>query len=60
MYMEMIYGVALPSIWRFLELVWRRGQIIRIPEGIDFDEIIIVELLASVIKAQDQLRVGPW
>lgn len=35
-----------------------KGQIIRIPEGIDFDEIIIVELLASVVKAQDQLRVG--
>jgi L-iditol 2-dehydrogenase len=35
-----------------------KGQIIRIPEGIEFDEIIIVELLASVVKAQEQMRVG--
>ncbi len=35
-----------------------RGQILRIPDGIPFDEIIIVELLASVIKAQAQLRVS--
>ena len=35
-----------------------KGQILRIPEEIDFDEIVIVELLASVIKAQEQLRIG--
>lgn len=35
-----------------------RGQLIRIPEHIDFDQMIIVELLASVIKAQEQLEIS--
>ena len=35
-----------------------KGQIIRIPDEIDFDEIIIVELLASVIKSQEHMRVS--
>ncbi|MDR3551726.1 MAG: alcohol dehydrogenase catalytic domain-containing protein [Clostridia bacterium] len=34
------------------------GQILRIPEGIAFDEIIIVELLASVIASQENLRIS--
>ncbi len=35
-----------------------RGQLIRIPEHIGFDQMIIVELLASVIKAQEQLQTS--
>lgn len=35
-----------------------RGQIIKIPKDVDLEPMILVELLASVIKAQDCLKVG--
>lgn len=35
-----------------------KGQILPVPDNVDPDEIIIVELLSSVIKAQEQLRVS--
>ena len=35
-----------------------RGQIIKIPEGVDSEPMILAELLASVIKAQSDLQVG--
>jgi len=34
-----------------------RGQILSVPDGASLDEIILSELLASVLKAQEQLRV---
>lgn len=35
-----------------------RGQIIRLPEDSDPEPMILAELLASVVKAQDDLKVG--
>lgn len=35
-----------------------RGQILRVPDNIELDKIIITELLASVIKAHEQLRTS--
>jgi len=34
-----------------------RGQILRVPDGISLDEITLTELMASVLKAQEQMRV---
>src|SRR5699024_958920 len=34
-----------------------RGQIIKIPEGVSTDDIVIVELLSSVINSQDYANV---
>jgi L-iditol 2-dehydrogenase len=35
-----------------------RGQILRMPEDLAYDQVILAELLSSVIKAQEQLEVG--
>lgn len=35
-----------------------RGQILRIPEGIAFEEVVLAELLSSVIHAQEMLEIG--
>jgi L-iditol 2-dehydrogenase len=36
----------------------RRGQIIKVPDGVSLEPMILTELLASVIKAQSDLQVG--
>jgi L-iditol 2-dehydrogenase len=36
----------------------QRGQIIKVPDGVDLEPMILAELLASVIKAQSDLQVG--
>ncbi|MDR3164201.1 MAG: alcohol dehydrogenase catalytic domain-containing protein [Synergistaceae bacterium] len=36
----------------------QRGQIIKVPDEVDLEPMILAELLASVIKAQSDLRVG--
>ncbi|MDR1917044.1 MAG: alcohol dehydrogenase catalytic domain-containing protein [Synergistaceae bacterium] len=36
----------------------QRGQIIKVPEDVDLEPMILAELLASVIKAQSDLQVG--
>lgn len=35
-----------------------RGQVIKLPQDTDLEPMILAELLASVIKAQDDLKVG--
>ncbi|NTW71803.1 MAG: alcohol dehydrogenase catalytic domain-containing protein [Eubacteriaceae bacterium] len=35
-----------------------RGQILRIPEGIAFEQVVLAELLSSVIHAQEMLEIG--
>lgn len=35
-----------------------RGQIIKLPQDADLEPMILAELLASVVKAQDDLKVG--
>ncbi|WP_294547583.1 alcohol dehydrogenase catalytic domain-containing protein [uncultured Pseudoflavonifractor sp.] len=35
-----------------------RGQIIKVPDDADLEPMILAELLASVVKAQDDLKVG--
>jgi L-iditol 2-dehydrogenase len=42
----------------FPESALTRGQIIKLPEDTDLEPMILCELLASVIKAQDDLKVG--
>ncbi|QOX62266.1 zinc-binding dehydrogenase [Anoxybacterium hadale] len=40
------------------KLLLEKGTLIRMPEGISFDRIVIAELLGSVIRAQKQLDIG--
>jgi L-iditol 2-dehydrogenase len=57
-----VYGNDIPGGFaQYMQIPGRnrKGQILRIPDGIDFDDIIIVELLASVIKAQEQITGEP-
>jgi len=57
-----VYGNDIPGGFaQYMQIPGKgieKGQILRIPDGIDFDDIIIVELLASVIKAQEQMQVS--
>lgn len=54
-----VYGHSIPGgfaqYMAFPGICAERGQFIHIPDDVSSDEIVIVELLASVIKSQEQL-----
>lgn len=57
-----VYGHTIPGgfaqLMAFPGICVERGQFIHVPETVDFDEIVVVELLASVIKSHEQLETG--